>query len=289
MNENIRAALMIVVGMAMISTNDVILKLSRADYGVGQILLVRGVMAVALFALLIRIRKKRLFVPWMFRGPSLGRAVCECLATFCFVFSLGILPIATVTTLAWAAPIFLTLASVMFLGERVAIVRWTAVVAGFVGVLMVTNPWAEEFRWEMLLPLVTAIFIAARDLLTKSIHESVDSASVVLVTLIVVSIGGGVLAVFDWQPISIWHTAQLLISAALLSFGFYLNIRGVRTGELSFVAPFFFFSIPVSIFWGYVVWGDTLSAIAVAGILLIIASGLVILLRQGRRTTEPPD
>ena len=123
MSNNFRAAVMVVAGMAMISTNDVILKLSRADYGVGQILFVRGVMAVMLFALIIRIRNKPLYVPQMFQGRSLGRAICECLATFCFVFSLGVLPIATVTTLAWAAPIFLTIGSVMFLGERVAIVR----------------------------------------------------------------------------------------------------------------------------------------------------------------------
>ena len=118
MNDNVRAAIMVVLGMTLISSNDVILKLNRDAFHVGQILFVRGAMAVVLFAMMIRVLGKPVLVPQMLEPRCVGRALCECLATFCFVFSLGVLPIATVTTLAWTAPIFLTIASVLFLKEH---------------------------------------------------------------------------------------------------------------------------------------------------------------------------
>ena len=99
-------------------------------------------------------------------------------------------------------------------------------------------------------------------------------------------VGAG-LSVNSWLPVPSSQLGWLLFSAMLLSSGFYLQICAVRQGELSFIAPFFYIGIPVAAFWGYFVWGDVIGTRMLAGIGLIIGSGLFIMVRQAKREQKP--
>lgn len=281
MTNNRRAAALIVASMAMISSNDAILKLSTEDLGVGQILFIRGAFAAMIFAVIIRISGRRILDLAVIDRSNLARAVFECLATFCFVTSLAILPIATASTLVWTAPILLTLASALFLREAVTISRWAAVLAGFAGVVLVTRPGGTGFSPAMLLPLAAAALVVCRDLITRRLDPSIHSAHVVLATLVLVSVAGGCASLFNWRQVALENCAWLLVSGVLLSLGFYGNIRAIRIGELSFIAPFLFTGILVAIFWGYLIWGEKLNLSMAVGIAMIIGSGMVILRSGG--------
>ena len=276
-NHNVTAALLVVVGMAMISSNDMLMKLSSTELGVGQLLFVRGSLALVLFSAFIKLSGRPLLPRHAFSRWNGLRALCECFATICFITGLTLLPIAIASTLVWTTPMMLTLAAATLLKENVTTGRWIAVFIGFLGVLLVTNPFGASFSMAMLLPLLAAVFVTLRDLMTRRIDTNVDSLYIVLATLTVVTIAGFLMALFDWRPVSLARIGWLTLSALFLGAGFLCQISAVRKGELSFIAPFSYTGILVAVFWGYMVWKQWPSNWTFAGIALIVSSGMYIL------------
>lgn len=275
--HNIRAALLVVLGMSMISSNDAIMKLSSVELGVGQLLFVRGILAVILFSLYIVLTGRPLFPAAFFSRWNGLRAFCECCATICFITGLTLLPIAIASTLVWVTPMLLTVAAALLLKEQVRPGRWVAVLVGFAGVLLVTRPFDEHFTPAMLLPLTAALFVTARDLVTRRIDRNLDSLYVVMATLAMVTVAGFFMALADWRPVSVERVAWLSLSAVLLGCGFLSQIVAVRSGELSFIAPFSYTGILVAVFYGYALWDELPDSMTLTGIGLIIGAGMYIL------------
>lgn len=266
--------------MLLISANDTIIKLSSESLSVGQILLIRGLIATVLFSGFIMISRGSLMPAYLVNPWNLARAGSETAATLVFVTALSLLPIAIVSALVWTAPIFLTLLAMIFMAERVNLGRWLAVFAGFLGVLLVTSPWQSAAGWLLLLPLGTAVLVTIRDVLTRKVGSGIDSVYIMLPTLMMVTLAGAVLCLFDWRPISLTQVGWLTLSAVLMSGGFYCHIHAVRIGELSFISPFAYTGILSAIIWGMLIWAEFPTALNYLGIGLIIGAGLFILRRS---------
>jgi len=275
--NNLLAALLVISGMSMITSNDAVMKLSSEELGVGQMLFVRGGIAIVIFSAFILLSGKPLIPRHALSNWNGLRAFCECCATVCFITALSVLPIAIVSALLWSTPMLLTLAAAWILHEKVTFGRWIAVLTGFCGVLLVTRPFGEAFTPVMLLPLLAAVFVASRDLMTRKIEQKVDSLYIVLATLVLVTLVGFAMSIFDWRPLSAERVGWLSLSAVLLGSGFLCQINAVRKGELSFIAPFSYSGILIAVFWGYMIWGQWPTATTFAGIGLIVGSGMYIL------------
>jgi drug/metabolite transporter (DMT)-like permease len=287
LNNNIKAAFLIMLGMTLLSSNDVIMKLSAENLGIGQMLFIRGMIAIAIFSLVIRISGRPVISKTIFSKWILLRSLCECGATMFFITGLTMMPIAINATLLWTSPIFLTISAALILKEHVTIVRWLAVLVGFIGMLFIVNPKSSVFSLTMLLPLTAAIFVCARDLITrKKLDPNVHSLYVTWTTLIVVSLSGLLISFFDWRPINVTQIIWLSASAVLMSSAFFFTINAVRIGELSFIAPFSYIGILIAIFYGFVVWNELPSTSMIFGIILIILSGLYILSHQRNVTHQ---
>lgn len=280
LTNNVKAALLMIVGMTLLSSNDAIMKLSSETLGIGQMLFIRGLIAVAIFSLALRISGKPIIADVAFSKWILLRALCECGSTICFITGLTLLPIATASTLVWTSPIYMTIAAALILREHVTMARWSAVFVGFTGVVLITNPASADFSLAMLLPLATAVLICIRDLVTRRIDPSLHSLYVTWTTLLAVSVAGLLISFFDWRPVAVRQIVWLGASAALMSSAFFFQIIAVRSGELSFIAPFAYAGIPVAVFYGIVVWAELPGMAMLFGIILIILSGFYILSHQ---------
>lgn len=272
MSNNVKAALLIVLAMAMISSNDAIVKTASERLSIGQILFIRGALACLILGTIIRLSGRPLFVSSLFSRANLLRASLETAATLCFVTGLSLLPIATASTLVWTSPLLLTLLAAVFLPERVVPARWMAVVLGFAGMLLVTQPFGSQFSMAMTLPLVAALFVAARDIVTRRIDPGLHSFYVTFATLALVTICGDVLSMFTWQPVQVETLSILALSACLLTGGFFTQVTAIRMGELSFISPFAFSGIVAAIILGYLFWNDVPTPLMFTGIALIISS-----------------
>jgi drug/metabolite transporter (DMT)-like permease len=281
LSGNLAGILAMVASSAFFIINDVLVKIAGADLPVGEILFIRGAMAVVLVAAFAfatgAFRITRSLATW----PLAVRTAGEIGATCCFVFGLMHMPIAETFAITQFGPLLLTAASAVFLGERVGWRRWSAAVAGLAGVLMILSPGSEAFSWYALLPMASVFFGVVRDLATRRMAAEVPSVMLAVVTAGCVMLAGLAQAPFqDWRAAATESILELLAAAAFLAAGYVSVIFAVRSGELSAIAPFRYSSILFAIIAGLLVWGEMPDAIALTGMGIVTAAGLYTFMRE---------
>lgn len=279
---NLRGIAAMTVSTLAFTINDGLVKLVSEDgMPIGQILFVRGLVGTVLVAALViatgtHRRWQRLadrFVLW--------RTVSEVGATIAYLTALFRMPIATATTLQQAVPLAATAGAAIFLGEAVGWRRWTAIVIGFIGVVIVVRPGLSGFDATSLLVLVAVLFIAMRDLVTRVLDPAIPTLLVTAAASVAITLTGGVLTLAGaWTALS-WDAVWKLALAAIgLNVGYYSIIVAMRVGEMSVVAPFRYVVIVWAILFGLLVWRETPDVFALIGTALIIGTGVYTFYRE---------
>jgi len=292
--DNLRAAGMVALTMSLFAVSDTLVKTLFDRLPVGQVIALRGLVITCLLAGFLVVRHRRLVLRHLLDRIALARALIEVLVAFAFFKSLALMPLADATVILFGSPIIMTVAAALLLGEKVGPRRWTAVVIGFLGVVLVAGPGNRTIGWAALLPLSAAVLVAVRDLITRFVPKTHDSTTVALTTAIAVSIGGwlslpasalGLAAGWLWPTADEW----LVIAASALLIGTAYNtvVIGYRLGEASFLAPFRYSSIPLAILLSWTVFGDVPSVAMLSGALIIAGSGIFILVRERQLANRP--
>lgn len=282
--NNIRAALLVMIAMAMITTNDAIVKHISQVFGIGQIMFIRGLLTCAIFAAVLSYRGQPVFSLRALHRWNLIRGLLELLATLFFLTGLSLLPIATASTLGFSSPIFLALMASLVIRERVGLVRWTVILVGFGGVLLITNPFAASANWAVIFPIVCAVLVALRDLVIRFVPGDIPSLQVAFTNAWIVTLGGGVYSLIQgWAfPALDWYVWFGGLAVAICC-GYLFNVMGTRLGELSYVGPFKYTSIVLAFVYGYFIWGNTPTPAMLAGAAVIIVSGIYLITHEKRR------
>jgi drug/metabolite transporter (DMT)-like permease len=285
--SNRRAIIAMITAMALFTGNDTMTKLATADLPPGQIMGIRGIFAVLLTAgILIGTGGARHLRE--LKSPILaGRALLEAAVAFAFLTALGHLQLANITAISQATPIIITLLTVLFGLETVGWRRWSAIVVGFAGVLLIVKPTLSGLNIYAGLALASAAMVALRDLVTRSIATHVPTVVVTLsTTAIVTALGFGLSLQENWQPLSTSRVAMLGAAAIFVTLGNLAVIKAFRIGEMSVVSPFRYFVILTSLTTGFLVFGELPDLVSVAGIALIVLSGLYTVHREQVRLRE---
>ncbi len=280
LTQNQRAIMLMAVAMSFLAANDAVLKFIGANMPVGQMMVVRGVGLVAFLAIGCRYARQEVSVQSLFHRWSLSRGFAEVGATFCFIHSLTLLPIAVATTIVFCFPIFLTALSGPLFAERAGPWRWIAVMLGFLGVVIVTAPGTGGWQTAYLLPLSAAAFVTLRDVSTRYVAPDVSSGSVTMTTAMMVVIAGLFSIPFGWVPVTGFAASWLTFCAVLIGISFFTYVLAVRTGELSLIAPVQYVVIPWAVLFGWMFWGEAPGQREFMGGVLIVFSGLLILYRE---------
>ncbi|HSE77138.1 MAG TPA: DMT family transporter [Alphaproteobacteria bacterium] len=273
------------LSMASFIVNDALIKLVGEHMATIQVVFIRGLCAAVLvFAGILIWQPASLRTVAGHAGRLVYcRAAIDALSTFGYLWALFHLPLPDITAINMSAPLTVTALAVIFLGERVAWRRWTAILAGFVGVLFVIQPTGQGFNWFSVVALMATLLHATRDLMTRFIAGEVPSIVVTLATAVVVTVMAGVaLLGTGWQPVSTIDLALLVGAAVFLIGGYHFIIVAMRSGEASVVAPFRYTAILWSLILGYGVWGDVPNLHASVGIIMLVGSGLYMIRREAR-------
>jgi len=274
----------IVAAMACFVFNDALVKYASQTMPSGQLIFVRGVMAIGWILLVARLTRTPVQPAALGQRPVLVRSVLDAAATFAYLLSLFQMPIGNAIAINMASPLFIALLAVVWLRERVGPAQWAAMLVGFGGVLLLVRPTVDGFNAYALLCLAGALFHALRDFTVRQIPATVSSITITLSTATAVTlVAAAVTSVNGWQPFGAFEFGLLAAASLFLAGGYHLLILATRTGELSAVAPFRYSALLVALTLGWVVWGDVPDAIAWVGIGLLIAAGLYLLRRQQRR------
>ena len=281
---NRRGIAAMLTAMALFTGNDTILKVATAQLPTGQIMAVRGVFAMAIVLGLILARGEIRQLAHIANPRVIGRAALEAVVACLFLLSLASLPIANITAILQATPLIITLIAVAFGLERVGWRRWCAVAAGFAGVVLIVRPSVEGFNAYAALGLVTALLVAIRDLVTRTIGAHIPTTVVTFsTTLTVTLLGLGLSAAEEWQALAWRELAMLAAAAVLVSLGNMAIVRAFRTGEMSVVSPFRYSIVLTSLLAGLLVFGEWPDGVAALGIALIVLSGVYTIRREQAR------
>lgn len=281
--ENLRGAGFIAASMFGFACNDALMKLIAPDLGLFPSILIRGLMASALIAILAWRFGALARLPARADAPWLAvRAAAEVGATLCYLLALMRLPLAEVSAIAQTMPLALTLACALFLGERVGWRRWAAIGAGFAGVLLIVRPGGAAFDPAALYAVVGVALFVVRDLATRKLSAATPSLLVTLFTAGSVTLMGGVgaAAAGVWPAPSWAEVGGLAAAAGLVLTGYYFSIAGMRTGDIGFSAPFRYTVLLWATILGWLIFADVPDALSWAGMAVITGAGLYAFRRE---------
>lgn len=269
------------LSLALFTSGDAIIKYLSDGLAIGQILFVRGIFVCLLFVVILKFKRQAILPQEAWNRWNLLRSVFEVLIAACYLTGLVLLPLATAIILVFCGPIMLTILAATVLKEQVGWRRWCAVVTGFVGVILVADlQHASLNSWAIILPLGAAFLTALRDIVVRNIPSVLSSAQIAFTTAWMVTLAGLATLPFGWQAINAAQLGFLALASLFISGAYITYIITTRMGELSFVAPFKYTSIPLAMLIGYLVWGDIPSSSSILGTAVIVASGVFILLRK---------
>jgi len=273
------------VAMAGFTMNDTITKAVSSEMNFGQVMLVRGLFAIALIAALAWHQRAVRPLRTLMMKPVALRVAGEVGGTVSFLAAIVHLPLANTAAIFQALPLAITLGAALLFREPVGWRRWLAITAGFVGVLIIVRPGVEGFNQFSLLALVSVIFCAVRDLATRRIPAPIPSLFITLLTTVTVTTAGAAILVplGGWTPPSGRALGLLALAAVLLLIGYQCVIMALRSGDISAVAPFRYSALLWAMLLGYLVFGDVPDAMMVAGASIIVLSGLYAFYRERQR------
>ncbi len=287
--ENIPLGIgLMLVGMFLFSINDVLGKWLAATYTVGQILLFRSFAASVVLAPVV----KRRGVAELTRLP---RPVLQGLRIFfltaevtCFYVAVAVLPLADAVTYYLAGPIYVAVLAAILLREHVGWRRWSAILIGFVGVVLALEPSASVFGWHAIIAFVGSILyalfmITAR--LVRGTPEVTLAAGQSWASLLF----GILVAPFNWVPVSMTDALLLGLLGVVALLGIVCVNRSLKLAPASAVAPYQYTVIVWAVVFGFLVFGDVPGTQTIIGALIIVGAGLFIFFREQKlgRASDP--
>lgn len=288
----LRGIVLMCLGVAMFPFMNAAVKLLTAHYPVMQIVWARftGHLIVMLAVFLPR-HGRRLFAT---RRPAiqLGRSLLMLVSNLVFVMAIGRVPLATASAIGFTSPLLVTAMSVPLLGEHVGRRRWSAVLVGFAGALLIIRPGGELADPAVLLLLVSAACYALYQIATRWVALYDGAATGIVFAALLGSVVMSLVLPFVFVPPRSLFDLALFLSLGLIGgAGHYLLICAFQRGPAAVLAPLGYVELIGTSILGYLIFGNFPDALTWAGAAIIIASGLYIALRehrlrQGARTSS---
>ena len=268
------------------SIMDLIVKWSD-NYPLGQVIFFRGFFGIVLYYFVIP--KERIRDFYYTKRPLLHFSRCFFgLAALLSIFTaLRNLPLATVVSISFAAPIFTTIFSIFFLSERVGYFRWLAVFIGFIGILIISEPGLSSLNIYYIFPV---IFVLGMSYVAISIRQLSSTEPVWLISLFfsaAITIAGLITLPFGWIMPSFY---DLTLLSMIGFFGGVANLwlsQSYKFSEVSLVTPLKYLALVFAIVFGYLIWGEVPSVKTLVGAILVIASSIIIFRREIVLKKEP--
>ena len=274
---------MVMTAVAIFSVGDLMAKYLTRFYPIALIVWARFAFHLLFVVLMLGPRYRSSLVRTERLGAQLLRGLLLVCGSIFFVSGLKYMPLAEATSIAYLAPLLVTLMSVAFLKEKVELARWIAVLCGFIGVLTIIRPGSSVFSWAVLLPIGNAIVFASYQILTRRLaglespYTSIFYAGLVGTALMAFALPS------VWMlPQSALHAALFVGIGSLGGFGHLILIKAYDHAPASRLAPFSYSQLIWVAAIGFFAFGEFPDAWSLLGIAILVASGIYIASHQRR-------
>lgn len=307
-NSSAQGIGLILIGVIAISINDMLIKQLSGDYPLHQMVFARSGIGILFSLVLVQMEGGWRILKTSQPGLHALRGLLVVVANMTFFAAIAVMPLGEATALFFAAPLFITLLSIPMLGENVGRLRIGAVIAGFLGVLVMQRPWAgiadlQVSRVVLLLPVIAALTYALMQLMTRRLGVNAKaSAMAVYIQVMFLLVAAGfwmvagdgryardleneslifLLRAWSWpQGADLWFFICLGFLSAVVG---YCLSAAYRIADAATVAPFEYIGLPLAVFWGWAMWGDLPGPEIAAGIALIMGAGLFVFVRERQK------
>ena len=289
MSPNLAGALLMMASMACFTLNDTLIKATGGALPLFQLLFLRGILATGFILWLARARGALRFdiAPrdW---GLIALRSLSEVGAAFFFVSALLNMPLANITAILQVLPLTVTLGSALFFREAVGWKRMSAILIGFVGMLLIVRPGPEGFTLWSAYALLAVICVTSRDLATRRLSRGVPSLMVTLSASMAVLVFSGVASLgITWAPMTGTLAGLIFGAAVFVVGGYFFSVQVMRSGDVSFIAPFRYTGLIWALLLGWLVFGHWPAPLTLLGAGIIVATGLFTLYRERAMFRRP--
>ncbi len=279
LSKNQLGFLYMFLSVCAFSVMDLIVKWSE-NYPLGQVLFFRGFFGLLFYFLIIPKERLRNFYYTERPGLHFLRCIFGLIALLAIFIALRNLPLATVVSISFAAPIFTTIFSIFFLSEKVGFFRWLAVFVGFIGIVIITEPGLSSLNIYYIYPIIfclglSYVAIAIRQLSSTEPVWLISlnfSAAITFVSLFTIP--------FGWIMPDI---KDLVLLSFIGIFGGVANLwlsQSYKYSEVSLVTPLKYLALVFAIIFGFLIWGEVPTYKTLFGALLVIISSIIIFRRE---------
>ena len=286
-SKNQLGIIFMILSVISFSVMDIVVKLMSSHYPTGQLIFFRGffglipilfIIPKERFGNLLKTEKIKLHLVRAFGGAFA--------MTFLYL-GLKFLPIADAITISFAAPIFATIFSIIFLNEKVRLIRWLAIFFGLTGVIIVLKPGTELFTYYSFFPILFCIGFATISIAIKKLSKTEPDYLIALYFTLVLILFGLVSISMGWKKIDIADIHYLIIIGLSGSIGNIFLTKSIREADISLVTPIKYLSLVFAIIAGWLIFNEIPSILTISGAMLIILSTFVIFKREAAKKIKP--
>lgn len=214
---------------------------------------------------------------------QIARGVCAVISASLFIYALSYVPLAEAVAVSFVAPFMVTLFAAVLLREQVGVRRWTAILIGFIGTLVIIRPGFDAFHPALLLVVVAAAAFAMRQVLSRLLSSTERTVTTVAYTGLVGSLLLTLPLPFVWQPVQTWNEIYLLfVFAGFAALGELMVIKALEVADTVVVAPVQYTLLIWGTLYGYFVFSQFPDFWTWVGAIIIISSGIYSLVREYR-------
>ncbi|RPG99185.1 MAG: DMT family transporter [Candidatus Pelagibacter sp. TMED118] len=279
LSKNQLGFLYMFLSVCAFSLMDLVVKWSNG-YPLGQVLFFRGFIGALLYFLIIPRNRITNFYYTKRAGLHFLRCFFGLIALLSIFTALRNLPLATVVSISFAAPIFTTIFSIFFLNEKVGVYRWLAVLIGFIGIIIIAQPGLTELNIYYVYPIVFCLGMAYVAISIRQLSKTEPvwlislyfSIAITIVSLTTIP-NGWIMPSFN----------DFIILSFLGVFGGVANLwlsQSYKFSEVSLVTPLKYLTLVFAIIFGYLIWGEIPTIKTLAGAFLVLLSSIIIFRRE---------
>lgn len=282
MSPNAKGALLMMASMGAFVMNDTFLKLTNGAVPLFQLIFMRGMLATVLVYFLARsLGALKRHVSRHDKQVIALRGVTEIVTSYFFLNALFNMPLGNLNAIMQVVPLTVTLGSALFYREAVGWRRMSAILIGLGGVLLIIRPGAEGFNIWSLYALAAVLSVTVRDLVTRRLSPNVPGIAVTLGTTIAVMVAAGLASTTqEWVPITAPVARYIAGSAMFVITGYFFSIQVMRSGDVSFIAPFRYTGLIGALIIGFLVFGEVPKALTLFGAAIVIGTGMFTFYRE---------
>jgi drug/metabolite transporter (DMT)-like permease len=283
--SNMIGSLWMVAAMAGFALEDALLKAASIALPIWQVLVLFGVGGAVVFALVAKVRGTRLIQPDVLSRPMKIRMLFEVFGRLFYVLAIALTPLSSATVILQATPLVVVACAALLFGETVGWRRWSAIVIGMIGVVIILQPTGDSFSALSILAVLGMLGFAGRDLASRAAPASLGTEVLGFYGFLSIIAAGLIYRFWEgvpMEPVSLFTSLHLTGAVSMGVLAYSALMKAMRTGEVSAVTPFRYTRLLFGIGLGVLLFDESLDETMWIGSALIVASGLYILWR-GRR------